>query len=217
MMPERRLGLALPGGTDDVTSNAARRRTPWARTLFPETLMRLTSVVILTALTTLAAPSLGAQAATAPKRTVISFQPLNAIFSVYSAEIEHAVGTSATLGVGGSYWSHNDDLGDTKYSSGDLKLKFYPEGHPLQGFSFGGQVGYTSISDHTSDAFGGSKSTAHGATIGVALDYNWLLGASKATYVGLGVGAKKIFANSNDIGDATLAYPTARISVGYAF
>ncbi|HVD04697.1 MAG TPA: hypothetical protein VNB89_01705, partial [Gemmatimonadaceae bacterium] len=181
-------------------------------------LMRLTSVVILTALTGLAATSLGAQAAAAPKRTVISFQPLNAIFSVYSAEIEHAVGTSATLGVGGSYWSSNDDFGDTKYSSGDLKLKFYPEGHALQGFSFGGQVGYTSISDNTTDSFGGSsKSTAHGATIGVALDYNWLLGPSRATYVGLGIGAKKIFANSNDIGDATLAYPTARISIGYAF
>jgi hypothetical protein len=186
--------------------------------LFPESLMRLTSVVILTALTTLAATSLSAQAATAPKRTVISFQPLNAIFSVYSAEIEHAVSSSATIGVGGSYWSYNDDLGDTKYTSGDVKVRFYPEGHPLQGFSFGGQVGYTSVSDNTSDSFGGSsKSTAHGATIGVALDYNWLLGASKATYVGLGVGAKKIFANSNDIGDATLAYPTARISIGYAF
>jgi len=178
--------------------------------------MRLTSVVMLTALTTLAATSLGAQAATAPKRTVISFQPLNAIFSVYSAEIEHAVSSSVTLGVGGSYWSYNDDFGDTKYTSGDLKVKFYPESHPLQGFSFGGQVGYTSISDRPSDAFGGS-STTNGPTIGVALDYNWLLGASKATYVGLGVGAKKIFAKSDDIGDATLAYPTARISIGYAF
>lgn len=180
--------------------------------------MRLTSSTILIALTTLAATSLNAQVATAPKRTVISFQPLNAMFSVYSAEIEHAVSSSATLGVGGSYWSSNDDVGDTKYTSGDVKVRFYPEGHPLQGFSFGGQVGYTSISDNTTDLFGGSsKSTAHGATIGVALDYNWLLGASRAFYVGLGVGAKKIFANSNDIGNATLAYPTARVSIGYAF
>jgi hypothetical protein len=178
--------------------------------------MRLTSVAILLGLTTLTATSLSAQ--TTPKTTVLSFQPLNAMFSVYSAEIEHAVAPSVTLGVGGSYWSSNDDLGDTKYSSGDLKVRFYPEGHPLQGFSFGGQVGYTSISDNTSDGFGGNtKSTAHGATIGVALDYNWLLGASKAFYVGLGLGAKKIFANSNDIGNATLAYPTARVSIGYGF
>lgn len=180
--------------------------------------MRLKSAAILIAFTTIATTSLNAQMATAPKRTVISFQPLNAMFSVFSAEIEHAIGTSATLGVGGSYWSHNDDLGDTKYSSGDVKVRFYPEAHPLQGFSFGGQVGYTSVSDNTTDTFGGSsKSTSHGPTIGVALDYNWLLGASRATYVGLGVGAKKIFANSDDIGDATLAYPTARISIGYAF
>ena len=180
--------------------------------------MRLTSAVILTALTALAATSLGAQTATPPKRTVISFQPLNAMFSVYTAEIEHAVSTSVTLGVGGSYWSYNDDIGDTKYTSGDVKVRFYPEGHPLQGFSFGGQVGYTSVSDNTTDTFGGSsKSTSNGPTLGVALDYNWLLGASKATYVGLGVGAKKIFANSDDLGDATLTYPTLRISIGYAF
>jgi hypothetical protein len=180
--------------------------------------MRLTPAAILIALTAIATTSLNAQGTTAPKSTVISFQPLNAIFSVYSAEIEHAVSSSVTLGVGGSYWSNSDDVSDTKYSSGDLKVRFYPEAHPLQGFSFGGQVGYTSVSDNTTDSFGGSsKSTAHGATIGVALDYNWLLGASKAFYVGLGLGAKKIFANSNDIGNATLAYPTARVSIGYAF
>ena len=180
--------------------------------------MRLTSAVIMIALTTLAATSLGAQVATAPKRTVISFQPLNVIFSIYSAEIEHAVGSSVTIGVGGSYWSHDDGVVDTRYTSGDLKVRFYPEGHPLQGFSFGGQAGYTSVSDNNTGIFGGSsKSTTNGPTIGVALDYSWLLGPSRATYVGLGVGAKKIFANSDDIGDATLAYPTARISVGYAF
>ncbi len=75
--------------------------------------MRLTSAAILLGLTTLAAASLGAQVATAPKSTVVSFQPLNAIFSVYSAEIEHAVGSSVTVGVGGSYWSSNDDVSDT--------------------------------------------------------------------------------------------------------
>jgi hypothetical protein len=181
--------------------------------------MRFTPAAILIALTTIATTSLNAQTPTAPKTTVISFQPLNAMFSVYAAEIEHAIGSSVTLGVGGSYWSNSDDVSDTKYSSGDLKLRYYPEAHPLQGFSFGGQVGYTSVSDRSNDSFGGAntKSTAHGATIGVALDYNWLLGASKAFYVGLGLGAKKIFANTNDIGNATLAYPTARVSIGYAF
>ena len=72
----------------------------------------------------------------------------------------------------------------------------------------------------TRDSFTSDGSTNRtnygGPTIGVALDYNWLLGPPQAFYIGLGVGAKKIFASSkND--DATFGYPTARVSIGVAF
>jgi len=50
------------------------------------------------------------------------------------------------------------------------------------------------------------------------LDYNWLLGAQKGFYVGLGAGAKAVFISDKDIADkATVRYPTGRISVGWAF
>ena len=183
--------------------------------------MRLSKLAIVAAASTLVALSVQAQAVAAPKTSVISIQPLSAIFGVYAVEYEHAIAPTVTFGIGGSYWSDDTDGSELKYSSGDIKLRFYPEGRPLQGFSFGGQAGYTSITDRSSaDTFSGgtgSKSTAHGPTIGVALDYNWLLGATKSFYVGLGVGAKKIFANADDLGSANLAYPTGRISIGFAF
>jgi hypothetical protein len=50
------------------------------------------------------------------------------------------------------------------------------------------------------------------------LDYNWLVGAQKSFYVGLGAGAKRVFISDKDVSDnATVMYPTARISVGWAF
>ena len=182
--------------------------------------MRLTPLAALIAATTVFASAGSAQTAAPPKTNVISIQPLSAVFGVYAAEYEHAVSPTVTFGVGGSYWSNDDNESKTKYASGDIKLRYYPEAQPFRGFSFGGQLGYTSISDQENvGLFGGSgsKSTANGPTIGVALDYNWLLGASRSFYVGLGVGAKKIFANAHDLGSANLAYPTARISIGYAY
>ena len=180
--------------------------------------MRFPPAAALIAATTLLAVAAGAQTSAAPKTNVISIQPLSAIFSVYAAEFEHAIAPAWTVGVGGSNWS--PDLGGTgfTYTSGDVKLKYYPEEHALQGFSFGAQAGYSRITTRDSYTIDGSttRSTASGPTIGVALDYNWLLGPPQAFYIGLGLGAKKIFAKStND--DATFGYPTARISIGVAF
>lgn len=180
--------------------------------------MRFAPVAGLITATTLIAAAAGAQSLTAPKTAVISIQPLSAVFGVYSAEFERALAPTVTLGIGGSYWSHSDDVSKTKYTSGDVKVRYYPEAHPFRGFSFGGQAGYTSVSDETDyGAAGSDKTSASGPTLGVALDYSWLLGETKAFYVGLGLGAKKIFASDKDVGNATLAYPTAHISIGYAF
>jgi hypothetical protein len=183
--------------------------------------MRLASAVVLAAASLIACTAAYAQSGGAQAKTnVLSIQPLSAVFGVYSAELEHALSPTVTLGVGASYWNFDDDFSTTTYTSGDVKLRYYPEAQPFRGFSLGGQVGYTALSDDPNDdEFGGSadKTKASGPTIGVALDYNWLLGATHSFYIGLGVGAKKIFAKADDFGDAKFSYPTARISVGFAF
>lgn len=181
--------------------------------------MRFAPVAVLVAASTVLAATAAAQAPAAPKTAVVSIQPLSAVFGVYQAEFEKALAPTVTLGVGASYWSNSDDVDKLKYTSADVKLRYYPEGRPFRGFSFGGQAGYTSVSDETDyGAAGGSnKTTVSGPTLGVALDYSWLLGEKQSFYVGLGLGAKKIFANTRDAGNATLAYPTAHVSIGYAF
>jgi hypothetical protein len=148
------------------------------------------------------------------KAAVISIQPISAMLTVYAGEAELAMSRSATIGFGATYWSPDVIDGDFNYLSGDVKVRYYPEGRPFQGFSFGGSVGIT----HLSAAANSNSGSASGPSIGVMLDYNWLLNAEKSFYIGLGLGAKTLFISDKAVADnATLHYPTVRMSVGWAF
>ena len=147
---------------------------------------------------------------------VFSIQPLNAMtLTMYSAEYERRTGSALTLGVGGTHWSLGDD--DLVYTSGDLKLRYYPQGTALQGFSFGGSVGYTSASANS--PFDDSEQSTSGASFGILLEHQWLMGVSRNFALGLGVGGKALMIDEDAISsdDLVLRYPTIRISVGYAF
>ena len=155
--------------------------------------------------------------ANAVPRNVISIQPLNAMFTVYSAEYERQAGKAVTFGVGGTYWSADDDdlSEEVSYTSADVKLRYYPSGAALQGFSFGASAGFTSVSaqDATTDE------SESGPTFGVLLEYQWLMGVKKNFSVALGAGAKMLFVDEDNVSNETFTarYPTARVSVGYAW
>jgi hypothetical protein len=177
--------------------------------------MRVTQLSLV-AFATLAPCLANAQQEPPGKAAVISIQPLSAMLTVFAGEAEIAMSRSATWGVGATYWSPAVFGGDFAYLSGDVKFRYYPEGKALQGFSFGGSVGVTHLS--ASDNSTSSTGSATGPSIGVMLDYNWLLGAQKSFYVGLGLGAKTLFISDKSIADnATVHYPTGRVSVGWAF
>ena len=156
-------------------------------------------------------------AVVAAPSNVISFQPINAVFEAYSAEYERQVGSAVTLGVGGTYWNLGEDADELTYASGDLKLRYYPNGTALMGFSFGGSVGFTNVSGTSS--VDGSEESASGPSFGVLLEYQWLMGAKRNFAVALGVGAKAVMVKEETFtsGDFTARYPTARVSVGFAF
>ena len=177
----------------------------------------------LAAITLGAAPAVAQSTAPPAPTTVLSIQPLAAMFDVYAVEGEHTISPNATVGLGASFIGGGQIWDNIHYLSTDLKLRFYPEGHPLRGFAVGGQLGYTRVTDDQGGAYDYTtgtytKSTTSGPTFGVALDYNWLLGQTRSFYIGLGLGAKRIFAKDDSGGDnLNLVYPTGRISVGYAF
>ena len=169
----------------------------------------------------IAVPAILSAQAPAAKRTVLSIQPLAAMYTVFAGELEHALTPSTTFGIGASYWGHEQDGESLDYLSGDLKLRYYPQGKALQGFSFGLQAGYTSVKETIASGVitTTNEELTHSApTAGVALDYGWLLGANQKFYIGLGVGAKRIFAdNADDASNFLNTYPTARLSIGMAF
>lgn len=154
----------------------------------------------------------GASAQAAAPKSVISIQPLNAIFEVYSGEFERAAGKAATWGLGGTYSSIETDF---EYSSAELKGRYYPAGIALQGFSVGGAVGFTRIK---SSNFDGTEDSAGGPSIGVLIEYQWLMGTKKNFSLVLGVGAKSVNVDEDQFTNSvTVRYPTGRLSVGIAF
>lgn len=177
--------------------------------------MRIRNLAIA-ALSALALPAVTLAQDVGP-RQVLSIQPLSAMMTVFSVEYERSMSKSVTWGLGGTWWDAGDDQGDElTYNSGDLKFRYYPSGAALYGFSFGGSIGYSQVKGQTA---GGPEENASGASIGVLLEYQWLLGAKRNFAVALGAGAKALMVEETDVSSAdfTARYPTARVSVGWAF
>jgi hypothetical protein len=98
-----------------------------------------------------------------------------------------------------------------------VKFRYYPQGTALQGFSFGASLGFAKVTGEDNSTTPTEVSESVG-TFGVLLEYQWLLGAKKKFAVTLGAGAKKLMLDEDDFtSEVIAAYPTARVSVGFAF
>jgi hypothetical protein len=158
----------------------------------------------------------GASAQQAP-RQYLAVNPLGLVFTVISAEYERAITNVASLGVSSSYWDTDDDGLDVQYFSIDAKARYYPSGRALEGFAIGGSVGYTTLRGSFTDDAGRETGRGNAISTGLVLDYNWLLGERNRFLVGTGIGAKRLWLLDIEESDVTVAYPTVRLSVGFAF
>jgi hypothetical protein len=163
----------------------------------------------------MAAPLATVAAQDAAPRNVISIQPLSAMFTVFSGEFERGLTKAVSWGVGGTYFSIGDTGDEASYTSGDFKLRYYPQGAALNGFSLGGTVGYSNVSE----TVGASNSSQGAPAIGLLLEYQWLMGSKKSFSMAMGAGAKAVMLNEDDFtgNEVTARYPTARVSIGYAW
>lgn len=154
-------------------------------------------------------------------RQALTVQPVQFLLGFYSAEYERAVSSGTTIGLGANYFEGfigDDSSDDPKYFSTELKVRYYPGERPLEGFSFGGAVGYVNVQPWEFFCFD-SCNRAHrtGASAGFLLDYNWLLGRHERFAVALGAGAKRLFVHTSDGDRVRTGYPTVRLSAGMAF
>jgi hypothetical protein len=131
----------------------------------------------------------------------ISANPFGILLEFFNAEFERVITESATVGVGGSYFNHDDD----NYFNGDIFGRFYLEQQTLEGWAFGAKIGLTTIADH-------------GTFFGMGFDLNrsWLMGKNENFYIGAGFGLKRLFGAGEE--DIWKYIPTIRIvNVGIAF
>ena len=163
----------------------------------------------------IAAPVASVAAQNAAPRNVISIQPLSAMLTVYSGEYERGVSKAVSLGVGATFWNAGDTGDEVTYTSGDIKLRYYPQGTALQGFSFGVTGGFSNVSE----TVGTTEASSGAPSFGLLLEYQWLMGSKKNFGMTLGAGAKAVMLNEDDFAgnEVTARYPTARVSVGYAW
>jgi hypothetical protein len=143
--------------------------------------------------------------AAAPHRQVISANPFGLLLEFFNAEYERVVGTSSTVGVGGSFLNNDGD----DYLNADVFWRFYPSGRPLDGWAFGVKAGVTDVSNEPEDS---------SAFFGYGFDVNrsWLLGVDENFYVGVGFGLKRLFGETDELGLEII--PTIRIvNIGLAF
>ncbi|HYR09929.1 MAG TPA: hypothetical protein VEQ60_19300 [Longimicrobium sp.] len=144
----------------------------------------------------------------------LSVLPLHAAIGFYAGDYERAMSQTVTAGVGGSYFSLEDDGEEIGYASLEGKVRYYPSGDVLNGLSFGVTVGPTFLSE-TSDAGVDEEITVLG--VGFEIARSHLMGIDRRFYYGYGAGFKRLFVMSGGESGAELALPTLRLSIGYAF
>jgi hypothetical protein len=164
------------------------------------------------------AHSIRAQAVSPPARipipytSYIGINPLGIPFDIFSVEVESGIAQGMTLGGNASH----TEIDDKRYSSGDFKFRYYPSEIVLKGFSIGASAGLLRYSDIDGN---GLRQTIDSPTVGLLLDYNWMLGATQRFIVGTGIAAKRILAGSEDRAKVDLDRQTfsVRFTIGVAF
>lgn len=166
-----------------------------------------------TAALALAATPSAAQDPAPARRTVITLNPLGIPFEYFSGEFERIVTGLTTVGITGSYLG----ISDESYATLEGKLRFYPNEEAPKGFSVGLSGGITRLEGDEWNGTENVRTSETRPTIGVIIDYNWILGRTRRFLVGTGVGAKRILGASGDIIDVNTGYPTARFQIGFLF
>ncbi len=140
-----------------------------------------------------------------PHTQLISGNPLILLAGWFNAEYERKVAENMTLGIGGG-WLDLDD--DDDYTNVSGFIRFYPQEAAFTGFYLGGRAGVYNVDD------GDDSFTKFG--LGIDIGYTWLLGPSRAFYIGMGIGATRLL--GGDVGDASGTVPSVRlINIGIAF
>lgn len=176
-----------------------------------------------TAPTPPAAASTQAAAAAPALRGTLTANPIAMLAGFFSGDAEFRAAPAWTFGIGATM-NTIDDYND--YRAVDLKLRYYPSGRALRGFSVAAIVGISTAVDVLSNpggqftipAAGRSSERFTRPSIGTEFSYQWLLGRTSRFAVVTGAGVKRMLGEEGSVDPVNIPLlPVARVSIGYAF
>lgn len=141
-----------------------------------------------------------------PYRHAVSANPLGLLVDWFNAEYERVLTPFSTAGIGGSYMTLDDDIDATSDRGINLDFfwRYYPQGQPLERFTFGVKGGITEVDGSVYPGFGFDT------------NYSWLMGKKSNFYVGTGFGLKRLLGYERDDDNKFVA--TMRlVNIGFAF
>lgn len=183
--------------------------------------LRLKIAVALACLALAPAPAFGQDTGTripVAHRQTLSTSPVADILGFINGEYQRKITESSTIGVSAGTLEIDDD----RYTNGMLFGRYFPQGAALTGFFIGGRVGvhrisYDTFSYQPGDPFPIERRESDTrAAIGIDVGYEWLLGAKRNVLIGIGAGGMRVIGDDGD-DNILVAFPTARLNVGFAF
>ena len=147
----------------------------------------------------------------------LSTSPIADMLGFINGEYQRKMTEAVTLGVSAGTLEVDDD----RYSNVMVFGRYYPQGAALTGFFVGGRAGAHRIGydrwEYDPDTFMSipSRRTETRPAIGIDVGYDWLLGSNRNVLIGVGAGAVRLLGTGYD--DFMVAFPTARLNVGFAF
>jgi hypothetical protein len=155
-----------------------------------------------------------------PPRLAVATNPLAIPFGVFTLDVETATRTPGlTFGAGGTWMTEDEDT-----AWADARLMYFPGEVVLRGFAIGvtggvvheqGNPNSTRCDDRGVCRPERSSETA--PTLGVRIDYDWLVGARKRMLVGLGLGAKRTLRDVGAGSTLDQVYGDGRFIIGLTF
>ena len=141
-----------------------------------------------------------------PHKQVISANPFLFLGEWFNVEYERKLSPTTTVGIAGSIVSFDD--GDEDYKSLNGIVRYYPSEAALSGFYLGGRFGFHQVTEDDEEG--------HAYGLGVDVGYAWLLGSKRNFYIGLGIGATRLF--GGDVEEDRVVLPSVRlVNIGVAF
>lgn len=160
-------------------------------------------------------------AGTPVHRTLVTANPFGLLLDFYNVEVERALSEVSSISLAGE----RSTVDENDVTAVDVRYRYYPQGRVFSGLALGASLGYGRFSEQYEDEtfYPGSELDHQedrrmtGPTLGLELDYSWLVGRDRRLYVGLGIGARRLLSGGNDNGDPTLVPGGRYFAVGYTF